>query len=306
MENLQLSTQEVLDHIRQVELPIRRNEGNGDIADEVVRYGSFVGSSVECHANLERAMNHARLHIDTTERSGRSVESGRVILAGSLSGSKGRFTRSWHAPDGGLWGCLIHADTLMPHSAMLLSLAVGVAACETVRQAGVENGALRWVNDVLIDGAKVAGFLIESHTGPVNGEQFHLIGFGININNRDFPTELADTAASIRDVLGRPVILKNFALHFIAKLVWNIGLLYFTEAKQPDWINAPENIEHPVIRRWKLLSDTLGKRVAYGCDIIEKTQYCGVVTGIGYDGGLHMTLDDGSSITEYSGEIRYL
>lgn len=306
MENLQLSTQELRDHIREVELPGRRKEAMGNFADEVVRYGSFVGSSVECHARLERAMNHARFHIDAMERGGRSVESGRVILAGTLSGSKGRFVRSWHAPDGGLWGCLIHADTLMPQSSMLLSLAVGVAACETIRQIGGDNAVLRWVNDVLIDGAKVAGFLIESHNGPVNGEQFHLIGFGINVNNRNFPTELSGTATSLCDVLGRNLTLKNFALHFIAKLVWNIGLLYFTEAKQPDWITAPENLEHPVIKRWKSLSDTLGKRVACGYDVIEKPQYYGVVSGIGLDGGLQMDLADGSSITEYSGEIRYL
>ncbi len=310
MDNLKISVPEVLNHIKHIELPLRLNGPMGSCAEEVLRYGACVGSSIECHTSLKRAMNHARNHIDTLEQSGRAVESGRVILADRLTSSKGRFTRNWHAPSGGLWGCLVHANSLTPYSAMLLSLAVGTAACESIRQAGVERAALRWVNDVLIDEAKVAGFLIESHTGPVYGEQFHLVGFGINVNNRDFPDELTGQAASIGEVLGRVVDIKSFALTFIAKLVWNIGLLYYVEAKHLDRITPPESMEypmeHPVINSWKSLSNSLGKRVVFGYDVVENPQYHGVVTGLAFDGGLQMTLDDGSAITEYSGEIRYL
>lgn len=306
MENLKLSEKEVFTHIRQVELPARLQEAMGSFAEEVIRYGSFVGSTVECHSSLYRAMDHARLHINTTEKVGRSVKSGRVILAENLSGPKGRFSRSWHAPKGGLWGCLIHANTLMPQSAMLLSLAVGVAACETILEAGVENSTLRWVNDILINGAKIAGFLIESHTGPVFGEEFHLIGFGINVNNDKFPQELTGTATSMSKELGYSLTLQQLSLSFIAKLAWNVGLLYFTEANYSEWLSAPETMEHPVIKRWKMLSDTLGRRVVFGYDVIEKPQFSGVVTGLGPDGGLQMTLDDGPTLIEYSGEIRYL
>ncbi len=306
MGNLKLSVQEVANNIKKNELPLRRNEAMGSFAAEVLQYGAFIGSSIECHSSLKRAMDHARRYIDYQEGKGRSVNSGRIILADKLTASKGRFSRIWHAADGGVWGCLIHANTLTPHSAMLLSLAVGAAACETVRQAGVENAALRWVNDVLIDGVKVAGFLIESHTGPAFGEQFHLIGFGINVNNLDFPAELAGQATSIRNVLGQTIDLKIFILHFIAKLAWNIGLLYYIEAKHLGWITSPGDMEHPLLSSWKSLSNTLGKKVTFGYDVIEKPQYNGIVTGLAADGGLQLVLEDGSTITEYSGEIRYL
>ncbi|HKJ65693.1 MAG TPA: hypothetical protein VJ969_09835, partial [Desulfopila sp.] len=116
-----LGPTELRDHLHRVELPDRRQGALGVYAAEILRYGGFVGSSIECHSQLVRAMERAREHIDRCEGEGRAVESGRTIIAERLSGSKGRFTRRWHAPAGGLWGCLIHANTLTPQSSMLFS-----------------------------------------------------------------------------------------------------------------------------------------------------------------------------------------
>ncbi len=306
MEGLKLNAEDVQAYIDQYELPLRKNGQLGSFAEEIIRFGSFVGSSVECHPALDRCMVCARQHIDTQENTGKSVKSGRVILAETLTGSKGRFTRSWYAPQGGLWGCLIHANTLTSESALLLSLAVGIAACEALRQEGLSTTTIRWVNDVLINRAKVAGFLIESHTGPTWKEQFHLIGFGININNAEFPHELRDIATSATLHTGHTIDLSRFALNFIAKLVWNIGLLYFIEGRHMDRLVEEDKFIHPVIQRWTELSDSLGKKVVFGYDVMTNPQYTARVTGIARDGGLEMLLDDGLQIIEHSGEIRYL
>lgn len=301
----QLEAADIHSYIYDVELPRRRAGSWGDIAEEVLRYGSFVGSSLECHTRLERAMEHGRLHIDSQEKRGWSVQSGRVILAGSLTGSRGRFRRSWHAPNGGLWGCLLHGTTLTAPSTLLLSLALGVAACEAIRRMGVKDCAVRWVNDVLVKGEKVAGFLVESHTGPRWKEIFHLIGFGINVNNQMFPKELENQAISISQALGVSVNLLDFTMDFIAKLAWNIGLLYYIEARFPDWWNDPTGHCHPVLARWRELSNSLERRVVFGYDVIEKPQFSARVAGVTRDGGLRLVLDDGREIIEYSGEIRY-
>lgn len=297
---------EIQEYLHDVELPLRLAGLQSDNAKEIISYGSFVGSEVESHVRLDRAMDRGRLHIDSLEKSGRSVNNGRLIFAESLTGSKGRFTRNWHAPRGGMWGCLIHATTLTPQSAMLLSLALGVAACETIRQAGIVKAHIRWVNDVIVDNAKIAGFLVESHTGPKWSEVFHLIGFGINVNNCDFPAELTDIATSMKKTLGEPVNLRDFSLDFIAKLVWNIGILYFIEARYPRWYEAHQAFVHPMIERWRELTDSLGKKVIYGYDVLTQPQYSAQVTGIAEDGGLQMSLEDGTQITEHSGEIRYV
>ena len=213
------------------ELALRARSGTAAGAEEILRYGAFVGSVVECHSFLDRAMDYSRAHIAAMEKAGRSVHNGTVILADCLGASKGRFDRAWHAPTGGLWGCLIHANTLLARSRGLISLAVGVACCEAVRDMGAA-AQLRWVNDVLVHGRKVAGFLIEGFISPSHREGYNLIGFGININNSYFPSELRETAIALTEVLRHPLDLNLFARTFLAKLSFNLGLLYYEEERE--------------------------------------------------------------------------
>jgi BirA family transcriptional regulator, biotin operon repressor / biotin---[acetyl-CoA-carboxylase] ligase len=298
------ATEELRQFVQRHELPLRRRF-DGDRAATILRYGAFVGSVIEHHASLGRAMDHARAHIVTMEEGNRSVAGGTVIVAGSLSGSRGRFSRSWFAPTGGLWGCLIHANTLLPGSRRFLSLAAGVACCEAIRQEGAADACLRWVNDVLIAGKKVAGFLIQGFSGPSHHDEYDLIGFGININNRSFPDELQNSATSLAEEVGYPVDLHHFTLVFLAKLTWNLGLLYFEEANdlRGDGFSGRKG-EHMLLERWKELSDTIGKRVIFGENVFENHILEAQVTGLGGDGCLMLQLDDGSSIVLQSGEIR--
>jgi BirA family transcriptional regulator, biotin operon repressor / biotin---[acetyl-CoA-carboxylase] ligase len=278
--------------------------------ETILRYGAFVGSAIQCHASLERTMEHARRHIADSESQGLSVISGTVILADTLIQSKGRFARSWHAPPGGLWGCVILADTFLSRARTLLPLALGVACCEAVRGLGIPEAHVRWVNDVLVRGQKLAGFLVESHRGPRQGEAFHLLGFGININNDSFPAELTGNAISLRRILDGPVDLPGFSLSFLAKLAWNIGLLCHEEERELHrWDGAGEGgnqAGHLLLDQWMKLSDTIGKKVLYGYDIQQKPLYEAVVTGINSDGAIVMRLGDGNEIVEYGGELLYL
>lgn len=294
-------------YIREQEEPLRASEFPTAVVDEVLRYGGFIGSSIEHHDVLERAMTYGQNLIYETEQSGKSIPSGTVIFAEKLYKSKGRFDRSWYAPEGGLWGCLILADTFLPHTRFFLPLAVGVACCEAVRESGVRDCTIRWVNDVLVDKLKLAGFLIEGHTSKLCKDEFFLVGFGINLNNRSFPKELENLAVSLYDVTGKEIDVHRFALTFLAKLTWNIGLLYFEEANElrGDGFSG-KNSKHLLLQKWEELTDCIGKRVKFGINVIDNPQYEATVTGIKKDGGLIMRFDDGSNIVQYSGEIRYL
>jgi BirA family biotin operon repressor/biotin-[acetyl-CoA-carboxylase] ligase len=291
--------------VQEHELPLR-SRSYGEMAAVVLRYGAFVGSEIRRFSVLARAMEYARDYITAMEESDRSVASGTVIVADSLSHPRGRFSRPWFAPPGGLWGCLIHANTLLPPSRSLLPLAVGVACCEAIRQEGATDARLRWVNDVLIGGRKVAGFLIRSFLGPRRCDEYDLIGFGINLNNCTFPEELRDSAVALADVLGRPVDITRFQLTFLAKLTWNLGLLYYEEAGllRQDGFSGPQG-EHLLLARWKEMSDTIGRKVIFGRDVLADPLYEARVTGLQDDGALVLQLADGSSLVEVSGEIRY-
>lgn len=295
----------LLEYLQTHELS-RRNTP-GPAPELILRHGGFVGSAIHCHASLERTMDHARRHITDSEKKGVSVNSGTVILADTLIQSKGRFDRSWHAPVGGLWGCLIVADTFLTRARMLLPLTLGVACCEAVWEFGVPEARVRWVNDVLVRGRKLAGFLVETLHSPCHGEAFHLLGFGININNNSFPADLTNSAVSLSRALDAPVDLYDFTLSFLAKMAWNIGLLCYEEERELKHSCFTENqAGHLLLDRWKTLSDSVGRRVRYGYDIQHQPLYEAVVTGIKSDGAIIMRLDDGNETVEYSGELQYL
>jgi len=295
---------------RDVSLHLQRQLAGSDgfhDKEAVFRYGAFVGSKIESHTFLRRAMDRARTRIESSAVSGRSIASGTVILADTMSHSKGRFSREWHASPGGVWGCMIHANTLLPSSRSFVPIAVGVACCEAVHQTGGSAAALRWVNDLLLEGKKMAGFLVETYTEPYFSEEYNLVGFGININNSSFPDGLSGSAVSLAEVLGVSIDLPMFTALFLARLAWNFGLLYYEEARalRGDGFSGG-NGEHLLLREWLHLSDTIGKRVLYGFDVMTSPQYEADVLGMDEDGGLILRLDDGFEKVEYSGEIRYL
>lgn len=297
----------IVRHLQLVQ--VREKALAGSLVDTaaVGRYGAFVGAVIESYPFLPRAMDHARSLIDTTVGAGGSVASGTVILADTMSQSKGRFTRHWYAPPGGVWGCMIHANTLLSQSRRFVPLAAGLACCEAVREIGVKQATLRWVNDVLVDGRKLAGFLVETYTEPVHGEEFTLVGFGINANNCSFPDSLANLSIALQQLLATKIELSEFTALFLSRLAWNFGLLYHEEARElKEEGFSGTGGKHLLLEKWLACSDTVGKKVVYGFDVMTAPQYQAEVLRVDDDGGLVLRLEDGHEKTEYSGEIRYL
>lgn len=283
----------------------------------VLRYGAAVASTIQHHACLVRGMDHARTLIRECETAGRSFPSGLVIVADQLSGGRGRFQREWHAPEGGLWMTVVLVNTLLPVSSSLYTLATGVAAVEAIASIHPE-ARLKWVNDIHVDGRKVCGILCESLRGPVSGEEYILLGIGINVNNDTFPPELAGLGVSLKQLLGRDIDADLLAGRVLAKLVWYVGLLQHEEqqilaASDAATLSDLELFEqflagrrHPLVDNWLALSDTVGKKVRFGYDVQQKPLFDGVVAGIGCCGNILLHLPDGSEISQNSGEIVYL
>jgi len=294
--------------ILEEEIPLRCRSLPADIVDTVFRYGSIIGSVMEVHRQLKRGMDRARDIIRRAERDDLSLASGTTILAGEMTDSRGRFQRTWHAPTGGLWLTVLIADTLLPEHGRLYPLAAGAACCETLRHYNIP-AFIKWVNDVHVKGKKIAGILTTSETGPVHGENYVLIGIGINANNDALPPELEKTATSIRQEIGANVDLNHLAARLLAKLAWSIGLLHHEEQKQLVSKGVTPTVtqgRHPLLDLWKRLSDIQGRRVLFGFDVQEKPLFRAVAQGIDANGSLLLKLDDGSITVENSGEIIYL
>ena len=317
MSNSKLLTS---DNIQQIitdeEIPLRSRTFAPDTVKGVLRYGAVVGSAIKHYPNIPRGMERARQLIQEAEGSNRSFCSGLVILADEMAQSKGRFKRSWHAPRGGLWMTLVMVNTLLPESSLLFPMAAGVSCCEVLRHYGLPVH-LKWVNDVHLNSRKIAGILTETLTGLYSGEEFVLLGIGINVNNDQFPPELSEKAASVKSYFNREVSISELAARLLAKLRWNFGLLYYEEARNLEEYggiairkdSGAQDLpagEHPLLQSYKSLSDIFNRRVLFGFDVQEHPQFEATVVGLDNSGGLILEMDDSSRIIQHSGEIIYL
>lgn len=301
--------------IEQQEMPMRSRAFNPKIAGQVFRYGAMVGSNIEHHEQLDRGMNRARQLISEFEETGRSFPSGMAILADTMDNSKGRFQRSWSAPPGGLWLTLIVVNTLLAEFSRLYPVAAGTACCELLQEYDIPVH-IKWVNDIMVAGKKIAGVLTESTVGHRSGEEYILIGIGINVNNDIFPKEISHIAVSMKQNLNKNIDLTLLSARMLAKLCWNIGLLHYDEARhlaangRPE-TDPPESANGTTMNNFLLdsysqLADIYNRRVIFGFDVQNNPQYEATILGLDKTGGLILKLDDGSTVVEQSGEVIYL
>jgi len=126
---------------------------------------------------------------------------GHVVIARRQTAGRGRTGCAWHsADDGGLYLSLLLRGFVSPGAARGLTLAAGLGVGEAVRRLGVPTVTLKWPNDVLVGGRKVAGILAEW-----SGEDAVIVGVGLNVSQPGFPAELSGIATSVALASGRNV-----------------------------------------------------------------------------------------------------
>lgn len=140
-------------------------------------------------------LGRPRLHLRRTDSTNLCAQAlavagaphGTLVTAAEQSAGRGRQGRTWSAPAGRALLCSV----LIRDPPRLLSLAAGVAVAATAGPGAL----LKWPNDVLIEGRKVAGILVEGRPQ----EHWAVVGVGLNVALRDddFPDELRGRAASL-------------------------------------------------------------------------------------------------------------
>lgn len=136
-----------------------------------------------------------------------------MFIAQRQTGGVGRFGRSWASPEGGVWVTLVRP--LGPDAARVidgLGLRVGLATARAIEQTLTAHGhadpvQLKWPNDVLLRGRKLAGVLCEALQH--DGMAYALVGVGVNGNYpaAALPPEVAASATTLLDAVGREVRL---------------------------------------------------------------------------------------------------
>ena len=156
------------------------------------------------------------IHIDLKEVSStnekahslalQGFKDGTVITAHSQTGGRGRRGHRWHSPKGGLYCSIILRPNISTDETKLVEKIAGIAVWETIAQLVPERPVLKIPNDVLIEGRKVAGILIETRSKEDNLD-YVIIGIGINCTGdlNAFPDQLKKMATTLSEVAGRTI-----------------------------------------------------------------------------------------------------
>ena len=237
----------------------------------------FVGQSVIYRPSLTSTMTLAQ------REARRGAAAGTVVVAGQQTAGKGRQNRTWLSPRGSIALSIIlrPAVVALPYLIMLASLAV-VHSIEAVT--GL-HPQVKWPNDVLLDGKKVCGILIENSLRR-DIVEYAIIGIGVNVNLRlaDFP-EIEPTATSLSDELGGEVS----RLELIRRLLVETERLYLALGDGED-----------IYREWRDNLVTLGKQVHVNSG---NTVYSGIAESVNRDGALLLRLPDGSITEIVAGDV---
>lgn len=189
--------------------------------------------------------------VDSTQRiafdlAADGAPDGTVVVADEQRAGRGRRGRVWRAAPGeGLLLSILLRPRLAPHLWPTLSLTAAVAVAEALDGAAALAVRLKWPNDVMSRGRKLAGILLESRPST---EPVVVVGIGLNVGQREFPADLAGLATSVAIETGRPADRDRLLGALLGSFeAWQARL-------------EREGFA-PVRERWLALTDTLGRRV---------------------------------------------
>ena len=129
----------------------------------------------------------------------RGAPSGAAVLALSQSSGRGRGTRAWESPPGGLYLSLILRSVLPAACAGALVLEAARSLLETLEASGIRGVSFRWPNDLVAGSRKLGGILAESY-GGLDRPEFYILGVGVNAA----PVPLGDRPTAGLEDLSRP------------------------------------------------------------------------------------------------------
>jgi len=201
---------------------------------------------------------------------------GQVVLARRQSSGRGRLQREWESPRGGLWMSVILRPNLSLADASKITLAASVAIVDAFEELFSLRIGIKWPNDLIFNGLKIAGILGEV-VGEWNTVQTLILGIGINVN---FPREQLSpllNATTLFEILKKDVDLNILAvtiLKHLEKQVISLEEEAFEELKL-CWLERAVGLGEEV----KILR---GEQVTQG-----------IFKGITIDGALLLETEDG-------------
>lgn len=216
------------------------SDGDGYVLESVpefggkaVAFGLDAPYSIEYHERIPSTNERAR------ELAGAGAENV-VVLADEQTGGRGRLDRDWESPSGGIWLSVVIRPEVPAAHAPIFTLAAAVATARAVRECGVD-AEIKWPNDVLVDGQKLAGILTEME-GEADRISWLVVGIGLNANidPNDLLTE------------GNPTSLRA--------LIGGVNRRDLTQRVLETFDAVTQDLDD-VLPAWRELAGTIGQRV---------------------------------------------
>ncbi|CAH8714129.1 biotin--[acetyl-CoA-carboxylase] ligase [Paenibacillus thiaminolyticus] len=219
------------------------------------------------------------------------VPEGAVVLAEEQTGGRGRQGHVWHSPAGkGIWMSIVLRPRIPLPYTPHLTLLGAVAMFRAMKKLTSAPLGIKWPNDILADGKKVAGILLES---AAEDERLLYviagIGISVNLDAADFPEELQERATSLKIMTGREVDRASLVAACLQELE-QLYRLYEEEGFAP------------IRTLWEAQSITLGRQVT-----IETPQgpLQGIAEGLDESGALLLRDKTGTVQKVFSGDVHF-
>ncbi|MDU5140609.1 MAG: biotin--[acetyl-CoA-carboxylase] ligase [Paenibacillus dendritiformis] len=219
------------------------------------------------------------------------VPEGAVVLAEEQTGGRGRQGHVWHSPAGkGVWMSIVLRPRIPLPYTPHLTLLSAVAMFRAMKKLTSAPLGIKWPNDILADGKKVAGILLES---AAEDERLLYviagIGISVNLEAADFPEELQDRATSLKIVTGQEIDRASLVAACLQELE-QLYRLYEEEGFGP------------IRTLWEAQSITLGRRMT-----VETPQgpLEGVAVGLDESGALLLRDKTGAVQKVFSGDVHF-
>lgn len=208
-----------------------------------------------------------------------NLAEGIVVFAESQTAGRGRLGRRWISPPGkGLWFSILLRPPLRPQEMTRLTIASVTSIARALRNYLGLKPEIKWPNDLLLRGRKVAGILTELNTEP-DRIKYAILGIGLNVNleARDLPDDLHSFATSLLLELGRPLDRAELAVQLLREI-------------DRDYERICTGQFDTVAREWSQQCRTLGNYVSA---TVGPNQVRGWAESLDTDGALIIRNDHG-------------
>jgi len=247
--------------------------------------GPLLGGTI-FSGKVHHAFRTGSTNLDAMKAAVEDAPEGSVFLAEEQTAGRGRGGHNWQSQKSqGIYCSVVLRPAVPPSEVLVLSLATGLAAQSAIEQETGLRPDLRWPNDLLLDGKKCGGILIEMNAEPTR-VRYAVVGIGLNVNQQDFSAELREVATSLRVASGGAALPR---VPLLAALLQSLDREY--RAVSPS--------AHVIRRFSECSSYTSGKQV----HVEEHGGYDGVTAGLDERGFLLVRTVDGMR-TVISGGVR--